>query len=94
MTGEPDGGLRLRLFIDGQLHDERWLTASLHHDGIARETALMHRAAVDEAEANGLTWLIEVFDPDVPADSAYLRFGTDTAGMIAPMRWLADGELS
>jgi hypothetical protein len=84
-TTHPDNRLRLRLWIGGELRDEVWITAD--DPGALTKATLtgsVHIAAVERAEAAGSRWLVEVYDPDAPEGEAYLRFGTDTAGMVAP----------
>lgn len=81
-------GLRLRLFVDGELQDETWLTADTEDEAlsIGHATAELHRAACEAAEARGASWMIEAFDPEAPRESAFLRFGTDPAGMVDPIQ--------
>jgi hypothetical protein len=70
-------GLRFRVWVGGRLLLEEWITAPDH----AAVAAVKHAAvALDTGEP----WLVEVFDPEAPAAEAYMRFGTDTAGMVDP----------
>jgi hypothetical protein len=77
--------LRLRLWIDGQLRDQVWINAG-DPDAAARidRATTTHDAAVDQANALGLPWMIEVWNPELPEAEAFLRFGTDDGGMVAP----------
>jgi hypothetical protein len=87
----PDGldahdALRLRFWIGGQLRDEVWINASDPHAGdLAEYCATYHADQADMANAAGVPWLVEVYNPDVPEDHAYVRFGTDAAGMTMPV---------
>jgi ribosomal protein L37E len=44
-----------------------------------------HAVLVDQAEGAGLVYLVEMYDPGLPEEEAYYRFGTDAAGMVAPI---------
>lgn len=88
--GYPDG-LRLRLWIGGKLADETWITQGPGGLAASEATAARHGSACVAADEAGVAWLLEVFDPDAPEDSAYLRFGTDEAGMVCPVPY--DGDL-
>ena len=81
-----DPRLRFRIWVDAHLVDEVWLNLR------DREAMLMveqvwhrHQKIISHAEANDERWLIEIYDPDKPEDQA-LRFGTDEAGIKAPVR--------
>jgi hypothetical protein len=50
-----------------------------------------HLAIAGAAYAAGTPWLIEVYDLARPEDEAYLRFGSDRAGMAAPIAVVVDG---
>jgi hypothetical protein len=86
LQGDPRGLLRFRLFIGGYLIDQTWASSPAQAEGIQAR----HEQLTIAAERGGALWLIEVFDPDVPEDAAYLRFGTDTAMITAPAGPLAD----
>lgn len=81
----PGGGRgRLRLHIDGRLVDEQWVyfwQAPDAANAIGREH--QQRALAAET-ATGAKWLCEIWIPSMPEETAYLRFGTDTDGMIQP----------
>jgi hypothetical protein len=83
---DPRGLLRFRLFIGGYLIDQAWAQSPAQAEGIGAR----HEQLAVAAERGGAVWLIEVFDPDEPADAAYLRFGTDADMMTAPAGPLAD----
>jgi hypothetical protein len=76
----PHDQLRVRLYLGGQLADERWLSLADPDD--TTWVGLAHVEAAAEADRTGVLWLVEVFDPDLPEEAAYKRFGTDTAGMV------------
>jgi hypothetical protein len=82
----PDSRLRLRLWIDGALIDEAWID-SLDPDSKTKvETVTaVHTHLAELADAHGVPWLTEVYDPEQPEDRAYIRVGTDKAGMVAPL---------
>jgi hypothetical protein len=78
--------LRMRLYVGGQLADEVWLT-DLDEAGRVSER---HQSIAADADRAGQSWLIEVYDPAKPERAAYVRFGTDKDGMVAPYeveRW-------
>lgn len=84
MIGD-DPRLRFRLWINGTLVDEAVLDTSEpdaeeHVDKIRAR----HEAIADAADQDGHRWLVEVYDPALPDDRAYLRFGTDPVGMVKP----------
>jgi len=89
-----DGRLRFRVRVDGEIVAEDWLPApEWEGRGNAGEAlAQRHRSLCEAAEAEDKRWQIEVYDPDVPDDEAYLRFGTDQAGMVLPVHvaWAAE----
>jgi hypothetical protein len=82
-TGERPrhGQLRIRLFVAGSLADETWTDDPRE----APRIAAVHQRQAGAADRAGKRWLVEVFDPDAPPAEAYLRFGTDSAGMTAPL---------
>jgi|HubBroStandDraft_3_1064219.scaffolds.fasta_scaffold00345_4 hypothetical protein len=78
--------LRLRFWIGGQLRDEVWIDASDPRSGeLAEFCATYHANQADMANAAGVPWLVEVYNPELPDEHAYVRFGTDTDGMVAPI---------
>jgi ribosomal protein L37E len=82
----PETSLRFRLWIDGILADETWIDGA-DPDVRAQSDTAAHRMRerADAADAAGGVWLLEVFNPTAPADAAYLRIGSDVAGMAAPV---------
>lgn len=81
-----DPRLRFRIFVAGQLAVETWLDCSaLNAQHQINTIRGLHAAIVSRAEAAGDKWLAEVWDPDLPGDEAYTRFGTDRAGMTLPV---------
>lgn len=71
-------GLRFRIYVGGQLRAEEWVDEPADAPAAAERHARM-------ALGPGQPWLVEVFNPDAPPDSAYLRFGTDQGGMVEPL---------
>ncbi len=77
--------LRFRLYIDGKL---------VYNDSVDCETETASQAIeaisncqmllVELADEKGQLWMVECFDPDMPADQAYTRFGTDASMMTEP----------
>jgi hypothetical protein len=89
-----DDRLRFRVRVDGEIVAEDWLP-SREWEGRAdsgEQLAQRHKAICEAAEDDGKRWQIEVYDPDVPEAEAYLRFGTDQAGMVLPVHvvWTAE----
>jgi hypothetical protein len=78
--------LRLRFWVGGVLRDETWIDAADPNAAQLLDATAAYRINVAEmAEAAGVPWLTEVYDPAAPVDRAYLRIGTDAEGMVAPM---------
>jgi hypothetical protein len=77
--------LRLRFWIGGRLRDEIWLDAADSGAGdLAQFCATYHTELAEMADAAGIPWMTEVYDPGQPEDRAYLRIGTDLDGMHDP----------
>lgn len=72
--------LRCRLYIDGKKADEVWLTDEAEMAQVGQR----HQTIAEDAERAGMRWMVEVFDPAAPHEVAFLRFGTDRAGMVEP----------
>jgi hypothetical protein len=70
-------GLRFRVFLNGKMALEEWV-----EDPELAQAASERHAAM--ALGSGKPWLVEIFDPDAPTDTAYIRFGSDPGGMVAP----------
>jgi len=84
--------LRLRFWIGGQLRDEVWLDAGdPEARNLAGYCATYHSEMAELADAAGVLWMTEVYDPAAPEDQAYLRIGTDVGGMHLPLPW--SGEI-
>jgi hypothetical protein len=80
-----DPRLRFRVWVAAVLVEEVWLDATdpldrARIDGVRDR----HMAIADAAEADGKLWLVEVYDPAL-GQFGYMRFGTDTAGMVDPL---------
>ena len=85
-----ENALRLRFWIGGRLRDEVWLDAADSKAGdLANFCATYHAELAELADAAGIPWMTEVYDPGQPEERAYLRIGTDAQGMIRPQRWIS-----
>ena len=92
MTGkDPDPRLRFRIWTAGHLVAEQWLDVLVIAERGSDGLGLAHARIAMEASKAGQPWLVEIYDPEMPEDQAYLRFGTDTAGMTQP-RPVGEGE--
>lgn len=80
-----DPRLRFSIYIEGELVDSRWLDAT---DPGAQDKlmAIMEEQVeiTSNANAAGLGWLAEIYDPAKPPGRQYTRIGTDRAHMAAP----------
>ena len=81
-TGDPR--LRFRIWIGGRLTVEQWVDVFELTVPMLAQMQADHVAAVDRANAAGLAWMIEVYDPAEPDQVAYFRFGTDRDAMVQP----------
>jgi hypothetical protein len=82
---KTDSRLRFRLFIDGELVDENWIDSkSCDMPTESIMLGLKHAAVYTKAEAEGKLWMSEIYDPERPEDSAYVRIGTDKSMMVQP----------
>jgi hypothetical protein len=59
--------------------DEVWLDRTEDAAGAGNR----HADMCADAEARGLPWLLEVYDPDLPEPAAYVRYGTDLGAILA-----------
>lgn len=75
--------LRIRVWVGGELVREDWLPGATITAG--EDLGHVHAGLAVAAEAQGEAWLVEVYDPDAPADEGYLRFGSDTSRMVGPV---------
>ena len=75
--------LRFRVWVGGELVREDWLPGVLM--GAGGDLARAHGKLATDADAAGEPWLVEIYDPAEPADEGYIRFGSDTAGMVCPV---------
>jgi hypothetical protein len=83
MATPPHDRLRFRVWVGGELIREDWLPGATPLAGT--DLATQHAAIASLAGDVGTSWLVEVYDPDAPADEGYLRFGSDTSRMAAPV---------
>ncbi|MCL2582941.1 MAG: hypothetical protein FWE35_10835 [Streptosporangiales bacterium] len=80
--------MRFRVYVAREVVAEEWVT--FDDDDVAEiELAGMtvserHVGLIEAAVETGKLWLVEVFDPSVPEECAYMRFGTDVDGMTLP----------
>jgi hypothetical protein len=85
VTGDPR--LRFRVYVAGEIVAEDWVDASKPSAQEDVNAALAaHQDLVDDAEADGLLWLVEIHDPEREGDDAYIRFGTDKRRMTEPVQ--------
>jgi hypothetical protein len=80
-----DPRLRFRMWVGGHLVCDGWVDTS--QPGAQQQVDTIQAGQLERAEAAsaaGARWLIEVYNPEAPEDQAYLRFGTDKAGMHDP----------
>lgn len=89
-----DPRLRIRVWVNRTMQAEEWINAA-DPGVLAAAEALRdtHESLVAAAHAEGLPWLVEIYDPAEPPASAYLRFGTDTAMMTCPLALALDDAL-
>lgn len=81
----PDTSLRLRFYFGRRLRDEVWLDAmDTEAMGLASSVSAYHVRLAELADAIGVPWMVEVYDPAAPEDRAYIRYGTDAEGMVDP----------
>lgn len=81
--------LRLRLFADAQLVWESWYpTYEAMEDDQQHQADMVERFAL----SLGRGWLVEICDYELPENERYLRFGTDTRGMVGEPIPLPFGE--
>jgi hypothetical protein len=84
VTEGSDPHLRFRVFTGGRLAVEHWFDARTVKPGDVVAMARDHAHHCREADEAGLPWLVEIYDPARPPDRAYIRWGTDHAGMCKP----------
>lgn len=78
--------LRLRVWVEGELIEETWVdTSGPDRERLTDAASQRHKALTDRADREGRRWLVETFDPALPEEQAYVRFGTDKAGMVEPL---------
>jgi hypothetical protein len=78
--------MRFRLWVGGELADEVWIdSTNPDADALMARFGTRQGKSAAEAAAAGRRWLVEVYDPALPEDHAYLRFGTDDHGMRDPV---------
>jgi len=81
-----DPRLRFRIWVDGRLRDEAWIDTTDPGRQAKVEAVQLRQAGIArQASEDKLLWMSEVYDPAQPDNTAYIRWGTDKAGMVAPM---------
>lgn len=87
MNDPDDPRMRFRVWVSAELVDERWVDTSNPEADRVMETIKTGQAAiVERAHLAGRPWLVEVYDPGMPEEEAYFRFGDDADGMVNPRR--------
>ena len=72
--------LRMRVWVNGLMMSEKWVINELESEAVAAS----HKRLTDAADQIDARWMIEVMDPAMPRDRAYMRMGTDPALMVFP----------
>ncbi len=85
-TGIPERhALRFRLHVERRVVAEAWVTLEPDWHQRAAAVGAEQSELARQASAAGLVWHVEVFDPALPPDRAYARFGTDKGAMVIPI---------
>jgi hypothetical protein len=93
MTESPM--LRARMYVGGELRDEQWLDVSdPGHEEATDELLRRHLDLAERSTAAGLSWLLEMYDPGLPAGLRYLRLGTDATRMANPTAWTVPEQMT
>lgn len=80
-----DPRIRFRVWVSGALIEDVWLdSTNPDSEEIFEAMQERHVAITNLADGEGKPWMVEVFDPAQPAETAYWRVGTDGVGMIDP----------
>lgn len=88
------GRLRTRVYVDGVLIDEQWIDVLMPGlDDTVRLMTGRQNAIVEAAIDAGQRWQVEVWDPDLPGEHGYMRMGTDSQGMRAPIPLLSKEQI-
>jgi hypothetical protein len=84
--GDPHNPwIRDRLFVQGTLVDEAWINCSRpDFEAVSQAVMEKHQRLAMAALDHGLPWLNELYDPSMPEDDAYVRFGTDRSMCVEP----------
>lgn len=83
---DDDPRLRFRIWIDGELIDEVWFDSSNPDtEQLASAAGERNSAHTQQADRESRRWLVEMYDPAKPEHEAYVRFGTDDAGLVDPL---------
>lgn len=80
-----DDWLRFRLYVDRKVHAQVIVFKDFPDSRQRCSEAGAHlKQLSDQADENDQPWCIEIYDPELPPNSAYLRFGTDPRDMHQP----------
>jgi hypothetical protein len=80
-----DEWLRFRFFTAGKLTYNDWLDCSKPDaDEQAEVIHETHNQLAELANEQNLPWMVEIYDPAMGSDDAYMRMGTDTDMMVDP----------
>jgi hypothetical protein len=72
----PDAAIRLRFWFGRRLRDEVWMDAAdPEHHTLAEDVGAYHVRLSELADAAGVPWWVEVYDPGA---ETFHRYGTDT----------------
>lgn len=74
--------LRVRIWADSKMVWQGWYYT---YEGIDVDQTLHADIVEDNALMFNRSWLIEVADFELDEDDRYLRFGSDTGGMVDPI---------
>jgi len=81
------GKLRFRLWVAGKIAAEEWVIYADDEQAgdMGHVVGARHAHLAEQAETDGKLWLLEVWNPGLPEDQAYIRYGTDKAGLTDPV---------
>lgn len=81
--------LQVKIWIDAEkVVDERLFGWNV--TGLGEQ----HTQLVAAAAQTGHKWLVEVTDPDAPPGEGNIRFGSDSDGMVMPIKMVDDGKIN
>lgn len=68
-----EGQFRIRLWVERELWDERWVSTREEVEAVH----VIHAAIVDSAAKVGARFMVELWDPTAPDEQSAMRFGND-----------------